>query len=504
MRSMCLGAQLFCTLAVTALTLPAEAQPVNAFLMQSYITRTQVNNQLVVHLGQLTGPDVLLPGFSVLSGSLNSSDAWRREAALVYTLPGTHGFDGSISFSAFDSSQPSPFLGLSHGFGGHFGFWQRDSVGTMVFDFRENGWHITSGLSVSDYFGIRDLFSRSAQHLEGTSAWQSITFTPWSTGSDHLRLHLTYGSTPSGYRSFDPFLASPLFYNGRTIDLGVDYKAGGYGLVASYQSSGDQELWINKTDAKITFPSVELSVSHGSWGYAFSTTDTNVYDVWSRQSYTKSAVKISLPHVPLGSLGFLSPTYVKLQWQHYETLSQGEALPEMKSLAGVGLGWSTAHATTEISLSRASVRGYVEQGAYGSGVDTVIEFLQTYDQDHWGMSGYLDIDNARKGSPKGTSFDGFLAGGVSLTLRSPRYPNIQLGIDYNSYLSIIPGFESNFRSNGVSFHLSMDFSKFLPAVLRKRRAFLILKAFTDFSVDQSVVNSVRLGQVAFLTFGTHF
>lgn len=494
-----------CLGVTVALTLPARAEPVNTLLAsQSYIIRTQVDDHLVIDLGQLTGGDVLLPGFSVLGGLLNSSNAWHREAALKYTLPGTHGFDGSISFSAYDSSQPSPFLGLNHGFGGHFGLWQRDSVGTVAFDFHKTGLDITSGFSVADYFGMRDMFSRSAQHLEGESEWQSITLTPWSVGSDHLQFHITYGTAPSRYRSFDPHLSSPLFYDGRTIDFGMDYKSGRYGLSVSYQSSGYQELWLQETAATVALPHVKFTVSRGSWGYAFSTTDSSLYDIWSRQSYTKYSTRILLPKLPLGSLGFLSPEYLKVESQQFETLSQGNALPEFKTLVRAGVSWSGTYTTTDISLARAYLKGYAERNAYGAGSETIVEILQTYTRDHWGVSGYLDIDNAAKGSPRGAAIDGFLAGGGSLSLNLPHFPKVQLGIDYNSYLSIIPGFESNFRSRGVSFHLSMDFSKFLPAALRERHAYLIAKAFTDFSVDRSITNTLKLGQVAFLNFGAHF
>lgn len=491
-----------CVIAVVAsLAVPACAQTTSVF-QQTNIPETHVTDQLTVRVGQVTGSDVVLFGSSVLNGSLTGNDTWRRVADLQYTLPNTHGFDGMISLNAFDLSRPSPFLGLIHGFGRQFGLWQRNSVSAIVLHLNQESWSLASGFSVSEYLGVRTAFSHYAQHLEGESQWHTLTFTPWQSGSDHLQLHITYGISPSRYRSFDPNLDTPLLYDGRTVDVGLDYKSGRYGMTASYQSSGDQEIWIQEAKTDMTTPLVTLSLARGVWGYAFSTTDTNVYDIWSRQAYLKMAAKITLPQLPV--IGWLSPKYLKLDWRDEDTTSQGEALADIKRTPRIGLSWSGLHTTTDVSYAQSTLQGYTGSNGYGRGKETTLEFLQTYSVGAWGLSAYVDVDRTTKGSPQGLSSDSFLAGGGSVSYIKLGYPKVQLGIDYNNYLSIIPGFQSNLLSRGVSFRLSVDFSSFLPAPLLEHSAHLILKAFTDFSVDKSLVSTVKVGQVAFVDFGLKF
>jgi hypothetical protein len=331
--------------------------------------------------------------------------------------------------------------------------------------------------------------------------------------SNRLRLSSTYSSSAVGsekqigFGEYDPyaFSASPdehrsrhdhrinaALWRGDLVDLSAYGSFGGYTTLAtpsdeSFEtldgggSSSATQTWM--IGGKASLGPFQLNLSHRSAAYEYESRryfgfDTYTLDDTRRNHFqrlrtggtlpgTEGKVELDLASIlesesRTAALGGLLPTATWFQLSRRQKIPDGRRVASVKDGAGFGLDWVGDFSNASVGIWR-DVDDNLELGEETADTeDWSADFNYDFFDDFWGVSLFLYAShNAYKEIDAGT-LQTDIGGGVSLSLYHDDLPDVEVGMDFDYYISDEYDYEYRGVSETVGSFISFDFSKYLP------------------------------------------
>ena len=463
---------------------------------QGIITRMVLDN----------GSEIFRPGQHVMAGALTAGDSWRREVDLSFSPPILEALGVTLSAGAFSDRRPMlNGYGTRHGVG-ELTRWRESNVFDLglKIDVPGTGIRYEGGLSRSEYslasgFKVDDreiLLSPKPQWRKGFSQWHKIEADLLDSNLGSASAYATYGTMDTDYRSYQHYSASPLIFEGSTVELGGKLERGKSAFAFSHRSTRGDEIELNSTTGRLKMGRVDLSYDTGTWTFK-----DKEHGEWSTTDrYWKSRARISLKGK--NSTGIL-PDWIAFNagQTRREFLNFNTQSSSVQTKQGFSLGWSRKGSETDISISHIeTIRHETSTLGASLGHRLVLDFNQSYFGDWWDFSIYGSVSTDRL--PEDSSK--FISGGLSFSIDSNDLPKISVGLDVNRLDLRSPGYEM--RDQEVSLNATLDLSKHLPDRISGEKTYLVLKAFGDWSLsgDTYIPKKYRVEPSLLLAFGMKF
>jgi hypothetical protein len=135
--------------------------------------------------------------------------------------------------------------------------------------------------------------------------------------------------------------------------------------------------------------------------------------------------------------------------------------PDASTTHRLGFYWGWEQADTDIAVyrrlydSRRTGAETADETEYG------IDVSQTFYGDGWDLSGYVSGGNFLYHEVGSRWEDLWISGGLALSFYPDDLPDISLGVNYNSYNSLMPDFGEKYGQRSLSLELGVDVSQYL-------------------------------------------
>ena len=452
------------------------------------------------------GGDVLPRGLHLMTGALTPDNAWRRKLRMSVTPPALDDIGLTIGVGAHSFRRPLS-VGMRHGVG-DMTQWQESNSWEMDLKLAPPGshFHYSGGVSWSDY--SRQAASRLERRenplssrprwQKGFSQWHKLEADLWKGLAGSGTVYAVYGSMSEAYRDLASS-DSPLVFDGRTFEFGGEWKQGATRLTFSRQATTGGTLDQTETAARLRTKRFDVSFTSGSFGFTLDDTAA----VRNTDRYWRAKARFAL-RGDLGSIGKgLFPDWASFRTERRASTFSALGIPsrKLRRKLAFGFGWSRKGSETEIDITRTVTNNPGEALAPLSHEQEFgVDFTQSFSRDWWDLSFYGSITTSRSQQ----NANKMLNGGASLSINRKDLPKLSVGIDISSFDLHDP--YVTLRDREVSFNARLDLSRYLPATRSPEKPYLLLKAYSDWSMTRDTYSppDVRLDPTVMLVYGTKF